>query len=53
VSVEIDRNSRADLEPASPRSSSQGTEVDSRRRLGCGLTHDELKLVRRRYPGDP
>jgi hypothetical protein len=53
VKVEIDRNSRTDLEAASPRSSSQGAEVDSHRRLGYGLTHEELKRVLRRYPGDP
>jgi hypothetical protein len=30
----------------------QGAEQDSRRRLGRGLTVEELKLVLRLYPGD-
>jgi hypothetical protein len=29
-----------------------GAEEDSRRRLGRGLTADELERVLRRYPGD-
>ena len=29
-----------------------GAEEDSRRRLGRGLTRDELERVLRRYPGD-
>jgi hypothetical protein len=29
-----------------------GAEVDSRRRLGRGLTAEELERVLRRYPGD-
>jgi len=29
-----------------------GTEEDSRRRLGRGLTREELERVLRRYPGD-
>jgi hypothetical protein len=29
-----------------------GAEEDSRRRLGRGLTPDELERVLRRYPGD-
>ena len=29
-----------------------GAEQNSRRRLGRGLTEDELKLVLRLYPGD-
>jgi hypothetical protein len=30
----------------------EGAEEDSRRRLGRGLTRDELERVLRRYPGD-
>jgi hypothetical protein len=30
----------------------EGTEADSRRRLGHGLTAEELERVLRRYPGD-
>ena len=30
----------------------QGAEEDSRRRLGRGLTREELQRVLRRYPGD-
>jgi hypothetical protein len=30
----------------------QGAEQDSRRRLGRGLTVEELRLVLRLYPGD-
>jgi len=29
-----------------------GAEMDSRRRLGRGLTDEELERVLRRYPGD-
>jgi hypothetical protein len=29
-----------------------GAEEDSRRRLGRGLTREELEKVLRRYPGD-
>jgi len=31
----------------------EGAEEDSQRRLGRGLTRDELERVLRRYPGDP
>jgi hypothetical protein len=30
----------------------EGAEEDSRRRLGRGLTREELERVLRRYPGD-
>ena len=30
----------------------EGAEVDMRRRLGRGLTAEELERVLRRYPGD-
>ena len=30
----------------------EGAEEDSRRRLGCGLTREELDRVLQRYPGD-
>jgi len=30
----------------------EGAETDSRRRLGRGLTAEELERVLRRYPGD-
>ena len=30
----------------------EGAEEDSRRRLGRGLTAEELERVLRRYPGD-
>jgi len=30
----------------------EGAEDESRRRLGRGLTRDELERVLRRYPGD-
>lgn len=43
---------RADLKRRRRPAFVEGAEEDSRRRLGRGLTRDELKRVLRRYPGD-
>jgi hypothetical protein len=43
---------RADLDRRLRAAFVQGAEEDSRRRLGRGLTREELERVLRRYPGD-
>jgi hypothetical protein len=43
---------RADLNRRLRAAFVEGAEEDSRRRLGRGLTRDELERVLRRYPGD-
>ncbi|MBA3529186.1 MAG: hypothetical protein H0T91_07765 [Propionibacteriaceae bacterium] len=43
---------RDDLERRLRAAFIQGAEEDSRRRLGRGLTRDELERVLRRYPGE-
>jgi hypothetical protein len=48
-----DQERRARLNQHLRQSFIEGAEVDSRRRLGRGLTDEELKRVLRRYPGDP
>jgi hypothetical protein len=43
---------RADLNRRLRAAFVEGAEEDSRRRLGRGLTREELERVLRRYPGD-
>jgi hypothetical protein len=46
------RNRRADLNRRLRSAFIEGAEEGSRRRLGRGLTREELERVLRRYPGD-
>ena len=41
------------LERRARRAFLDGAEEESQRAMGRGLTHEELKRVLRRYPGDP
>ena len=47
-----DDDRRARLNLRLRRAFLEGAEEDSRRRLGRGLTAEELERVLRRYPGD-
>lgn len=44
---------RDDLNTQARAAFVEGAEEDSRRRLGRGLTAEELERVLRHYPGDP
>jgi hypothetical protein len=50
--AEPDPERRARLNQRLRQAFIEGAEVDSRRRLGRGLTAEELERVLRRYPGD-
>ena len=50
--VDAERERRACLNERLRQAFLEGAEVDSRRRLGRGLTADELERILRRYPGD-
>ncbi len=43
---------RAELNRRLRQAFVEGAEEDSRRRLGRGLSDDEIRRVLRRYPGD-
>ena len=47
-----DQDRRTRLNQCLRRAFIDGAEEDSRRRLGRGLTVEELERVLRRYPGD-
>jgi hypothetical protein len=47
-----DHDRRAHLNRRLGQAFIEGAEEDSRRRLGSGLTAEELERVLRRYPGD-
>ena len=47
-----DQDRRARLNQRLRHAFIDGAEMDSRRRLGRGLTDEELERVLRRYPGD-
>jgi hypothetical protein len=49
---EADQERRARLNQRLRQAFLEGAEEDSRRRLGRGLTAEELERVLRRYPGD-
>jgi len=46
------RERRARLNQRLRQAFIEGAEEGSRRRIGCGLTVEELERVLRRYPGD-
>jgi hypothetical protein len=50
--AELDHDRRVRLNQRLRRAFIAGAEEDSRRRLGRGLTAEELERVLRRYPGD-
>ena len=50
--VDSERERRARLKAALRRAFIEGAEEDSRRRLGRGLTAEELERVLRHYPGN-
>jgi hypothetical protein len=50
--ADADQDRRARLNQRLRRAFLEGAEQDSRRRLGRGLTSEELDRVLRRYPGD-
>jgi hypothetical protein len=50
--TDASRDCRARLNQRLRQAFIDGAEMDSRRRLGRGLTPEELDRVLRRYPGD-